>query len=65
MNFNILIMIYAFMLLDIIDKSEDLKKIIYAVKRNLLSLFKFILLGFCVQYIYGALVYIYFTRDWV
>ncbi|KAL4442528.1 hypothetical protein ABPG74_006930 [Tetrahymena malaccensis] len=48
-------LIYAFLLLDIVKRSEDLQNVISSITKNALSLLKFSFLGLIIMYIYGII----------
>ncbi|EAR93160.2 cation channel family protein (macronuclear) [Tetrahymena thermophila SB210] len=48
-------LIYAFLLLDIVKRSEDLQNVISSITKNALSLLKFSFLGLVIMYIYGII----------
>ncbi len=64
LRFEYQVIIYAFLLLDIIEKSDDLQNIIKSITINARQLTKLIGLGFCILYIYGSIVFVFFTGDW-
>ncbi len=54
--------VYAFLLLDIVKRSQNLKNIIRSITENLKNIFIFAYLGIIIMYIYGIGGYLYF-RD--
>ena len=50
-------LIYSFVLLDIVKRSEDLQNVIQSITKNAANLLKFVFLGLIILYIYGIIAF--------
>ncbi|EGR33287.1 hypothetical protein IMG5_057100 [Ichthyophthirius multifiliis] len=55
--------VYAFLLLDIVKRSQNLKNIIRSITENLYNIFIFAYLGLIIMYIYGIGGFLYFRKS--
>lgn len=57
-------LIYCFLLLDIVKRSEDLRNVISSITKNAQNLLKFSFLGLIIMYIYGIIGYNNFKEEY-
>lgn len=57
-------LLYSFLLLDIVKRSEDLQNVISSITTNVFNLIIFSLLGIIIMYIYGIIGYQSFKDDY-
>ncbi|EGR30317.1 hypothetical protein IMG5_135140 [Ichthyophthirius multifiliis] len=56
-------LVYSFILLDIVKRSEDLQNVISSITKNATNLLKFVCLGLIILYIYGIIAFQNFPQQ--